>query len=83
MPPLTGVAVYPAGSPVQITVEPAMVTEGVKLFVISTTIALEVEVVGEAQGAFDVNIHVTTSASFNVLDVNVAVVPTALPFTNH
>jgi len=60
-----------------------MVTEGVTVGVTDIVMVLELAVVGETHGAFEVRITVTLSPLLKVVEVKVAPVPALLPFTCH
>ena len=61
----------------------AIVTEGTTPGVTVIAIILDVAVNGEAHEEFEVNVTLTASPLFKVVDVNVAPVPEFTPFTVH
>lgn len=84
MPPLSAVALNVTEVPGQIVVpEAPIITDGVTGWFTVIIIGLEVAVVGEAQVAVDVIMHVTTSPCTNVELLYVLPVPTSILFSFH
>ena len=86
MPPLVGVAVKFTVVPAQIGLAglAVTVTEGTTVGVMATTIVLEVSVVGEAQGSFDVRITLMVSLLLKVEELKLGeLLPAFTPFTCH
>ena len=85
MPPLVGIAVNETEAPGQtVVVAVLIVTDGVTEASTVMVTEFDVAVVGDAQAAFEVILHVTTAPLVKVVVVYVVLfVPTTVPFTSH